>query len=113
MENKDYIFVYGLFRDQAKKMLGEVEYIGRDYIPGKLYFVNEFYPGYKPGKLGKVYGDVFIFNPDILGSLDDYEGDEYARKRVITGMGNDCWVYEYNGNVSNFVQIKAGDWHLR
>jgi gamma-glutamylcyclotransferase (GGCT)/AIG2-like uncharacterized protein YtfP len=113
MENRDYIFVYGLFRDQAKKMLGDAEYVSRDYIKGKLYYVNEFYPGYKPGKVGKVYGDVFIIDNNLLNSLDEYEGDEYIRKKVNTGLGHNCWVYEYFGDISNFIEIKAGDWHLR
>ena len=29
MEDKDYIFVYGLFRDQSKRMLGETIYCGK------------------------------------------------------------------------------------
>jgi len=54
----EYLFVYGLFRDSGKKVLGECTYCGKAFIEGKLYRVNEFYPGYVTGKNSKVWGDV-------------------------------------------------------
>jgi len=46
----EYLFVYGLFRDSGKRVLGECVYCGRANINGKLYRVNEFYPGYVSDK---------------------------------------------------------------
>ena len=109
----EYLFTDGLFRDSGKSVLGkEVIYCGKAYIEGRLYKVNEFYPGYVPGK-GKVWGDVYLFNPENLPKMDEYEGDEYIRKKVITSTDINCWVYQYKYDISNFEEIKCGDWMLR
>lgn len=110
---KDYIFVYGLFRDQSKRMLGETIYCGKASISGKLWKVNEFYPGFTSTKEGKVWGDVYLFDPSLLPQMDEYEGDEYKRVKVKTSTDIECWVYEYKWDVSNFDEIKSGDWYLR
>lgn len=110
---KDYIFVYGLFRDQAKNLLGVIEHLGKATVDGKIYKVNEFYPGFIRGKEGKVFGDVYVFKKENLSQLDEYEGDEYNRKRIITSLGIECWIYEYKYDISDFDLIKAGDWMLR
>ena len=45
----EYIFVYGQFRDSGRKLLGaDALFCGRAWIRGKLYKVNDFYPGYIP-----------------------------------------------------------------
>lgn len=111
--NKDYIFVYGLFRDQAKNLLGDAKLILRDTVNGKIWKVNEFYPGFVSGESGKVFGDVFQIDNSVLPDLDEYEGHEYDRKRIITDSGIECWIYEYKYDVSEFLWIKSGDWYLR
>ena len=40
---KEYLFVYGQFRDTAKKLLKEPVFCGKTTIKGKIYKVNEFY----------------------------------------------------------------------
>ena len=110
---KGYIFVYGLFRDQAKNLLGEVKFLGKSTVSGKIYKVNEFYPGFIRGKSGDVYGDVYEFNEVNLPELDEYEGDEYNRNKITTSSGYECWIYEYKHDISGFELIKAGDWMLR
>lgn len=55
----EYLFVYGLFRDSGKNLLGECTYYGKSFINGKLYRVNEFYPGFVFDKKSKVWGDVY------------------------------------------------------
>lgn len=112
MGKKSNIFVYGLFRDQAKGLLGEVKFIGKDSIKGKMYRVNEFYPGFKEGD-GLVYGDVYSFDEDNLPVLDLYEGDEYVREKIVTSLGRTCWVYKFKYNVDDKLIIKGGDWMLR
>lgn len=110
---KDYIFVYGLFRDQAKKLLGDnAKLVSRDSINGKIWKVNEFYPGFIRGE-GKVWGDVFQIDQSVLPDLDEYEGDEYNRIRITTESGIYCWVYEYKHDTSEFIEIRSGDWYLR
>ena len=109
----EYLFVYGLFRDSGKRVLGECTYCGRANINGKLYRVNEFYPGYIPDEKSKVYGDVYLVNPNNFSAMDEYEGDEYFRTKVRTSTDIDCWVYQYKYDVVNFEEIKGGDWMLR
>jgi gamma-glutamylcyclotransferase (GGCT)/AIG2-like uncharacterized protein YtfP len=109
----EYLFVYGLFRDSGKRVLGECTYCGRANINGRIYRVNEFYPGYVTDKKSKVWGDVYLFDPINLPKMDEYEGDEYLRTKVRTSTDIECWVYQYKYDVSNFEEIKGGDWMLR
>ena len=108
----DYIFVYGLFRDQSKRMLGDATFCGKCTVDGKIYKVNEFYPGFVSGD-GKVWGDVYLFDPNLLPQMDEYEGHEYERIRIRTSSDIVCWVYQYKFDVSKFEHIKSGDWYLR
>ena len=109
---KTHLFTYGLFRDQAKLLLGESISCGRSYIKGKMYRVNEFYPGYIDGN-GKVWGEVFLIDSEVLPELDLYEGHEYERIKVKSSSDLECWVYRYKYSVDGFQEIKSGDWHLR
>ncbi len=109
----EYLFVYGLFRDSGKGVLGECTYCGRAFITGKLYRVNEFYPGYVPDKNSKVWGDVYLVNPDNFTEMDEYEGDEYFRTKVRSSTDIECWIYQYKYDVTKFEEIKGGDWMLR
>jgi gamma-glutamylcyclotransferase (GGCT)/AIG2-like uncharacterized protein YtfP len=110
---RDYIFVYGLFRDQAKKLLGETTFCGKASVVGKLYKVNEFYPGFVPDSGGKVWGDIYLFNPELLPQMDEYEGDEYIRTKIMTSSDIECWIYQYQLDTKGFEQIISGDWYLR
>ena len=109
----EYLFVYGLFRDSGKRVLGECTYCGRASINGKLYKVNEFYPGYVIDKKSKVYGDIYLVDPNNFSAMDEYEGDEYIRTKITTENGVECWIYEYKHDISKFTGIKSGDWMLR
>jgi gamma-glutamylcyclotransferase (GGCT)/AIG2-like uncharacterized protein YtfP len=109
----EYLFVYGLFRDSGKRVLGECVYCGRANINGKLYRVNEFYPGYVVNEKSKVYGDIYLVDPNNFSAMDEYEGDEYFRTKVRTSTDIECWVYQYKYDVVNFEEIKGGDWMLR
>jgi gamma-glutamylcyclotransferase (GGCT)/AIG2-like uncharacterized protein YtfP len=111
--NKEYLFVYGMFRDSAKNLLGEVIKCGKANVPGKLYLVNEFYPGFVSGKKGITWGDVYLVDSDIFDNLDEFEGDEYIRKKIRTSTDLECWIYEYKHDISKFKEIKGGDWILR
>jgi gamma-glutamylcyclotransferase (GGCT)/AIG2-like uncharacterized protein YtfP len=109
----EYIFVYGLFRDSGNNLLKDQQYCGKSYIKGRLYRVNEFYPGYVPDPNGKVWGDVYLIDPVLFPILDEYEGTEYIRKQVKTANDLLCWVYEYKYSVEEKKEIISGDWMLR
>jgi gamma-glutamylcyclotransferase (GGCT)/AIG2-like uncharacterized protein YtfP len=110
---KEYIFVYGLFRDSGKNLLSDSTFCGKTYVTGKIYKVNEFYPGFVNNKKSKVWGDVYLIDPEILPKLDEFEGHEYIRTKIRTSTDIECWIYEYKYDVSNFKEIKGGDWMLR
>lgn len=110
---KDYLFVYGLFRDSAKPLLGDYFSCGRASVPGDIYKVNEFYPGYKVGNKSHVWGEVILIDQKVLPKLDEFEGEEFERQRIKTSTDLLCWVYVYRGDCTSFKKIKAGDWLLR
>lgn len=109
----EYLFVYGVFRDVGKTLLKDARFCGKTNIIGKLYQVNNFYPGFIRNGNNKIWGDVYLIDPSIFDDLDEYEGDEYIRTKIKTTSDVDCWVYEWKGDVSEFKEIKGGDWLLR
>ena len=108
----EYLFVYGVFRDSARTLLGETTFCGKTTINGKLFKVNEFYPGYVKGE-GKVIGDVYLIDPIVLDKLDEFEGDEYIRTKTRTSTDVECWVYEYKYDTKGIKEVRSGDWMLR
>ena len=108
----EYLFVYGLFRDSARNLLGEIHKCGKATVNGKIFKVNEFYPGFKEGD-GKVFGDIYLIDPKVFPILDKFEGDEYLRKKIRTSNDLECWIYVYKYDIGKFKQIESGDWYLR
>lgn len=111
--NKEYLFVYGMFRDSARSLLGNIIKCGKSSVKGKLYLVNQFYPGFVSNDKGITWGDVYIIESNLLDKLDEFEGEEYTRRKIITSNDLECWIYEYNQDISKFKEIKSGDWMLR
>lgn len=110
---KEYLFVYGLFRDSAKSLLSDVTFCGKSTVNGGLYRVNEFYPGFVSGNNGKVIGDVYLVDSSVFDKLDEFEGEEYNRRKIKTSSDIECWIYEYKYDISGFARISGGDWMLR
>ena len=119
----EYIFVYGVFRDVNSSLLEDSIYCDDGFIYGELYQVNEFYPGFIRSDcykkcihncdLCRVFGKIYLIDKNILPKLDEFEGDEYERKKIWTSIGVEAWIYEYKYDVSKFKRIKNGDWILR
>jgi gamma-glutamylcyclotransferase (GGCT)/AIG2-like uncharacterized protein YtfP len=107
-----YLFAYGMFRDAARDLLGDIKKCERTTINGKMYWVNSFYPGVVLGE-GLIYGDLYLINSERLSDLDEFEGDEYLRRKIHTTSGKECWVYEYILPITGFKQITSGDWFTR
>ena len=111
---REHIFVYGVFRDNSKKLLGDCCFCGKASVNGKLYRVDDFYPGFvETNDKSKVWGDVYLIDSSILPDLDHFEGDEYFRRKIKTSTDIECWIYEYKNDISGFKEIKGGDWILR
>jgi gamma-glutamylcyclotransferase (GGCT)/AIG2-like uncharacterized protein YtfP len=110
----EFIFTYGLFRDQSNHLLGkDAKFIVTSFVKGTLYRVSEFYPGYVKDGDNKVYGDIYRINSSVLSILDEYEGCEYTRIKIMTDAGIECWIYEYTCEIGESKVIEKGDWHLR
>jgi gamma-glutamylcyclotransferase (GGCT)/AIG2-like uncharacterized protein YtfP len=116
----EYLFVYGVFRDAGNSLLrsnNSLEnaiFCDKAFVFGRIYGVNDFYPGYvRISCDNRVYGDVYLVDPSVFTELDEFEGDEYERKKIWTSIGEECWIYEYKYDVSQFKEIIGGDWILR
>ena len=110
----EYLFIYGIFRDVASKFLAKSYFCDPAYIIGEMYKVNEFYPGYVSKSCdNKVFGEVYLIDESILPELDEYEGEEYTRKKIWTSLGFEAWVYEYNFDITSFEKVESNDWLLR
>jgi gamma-glutamylcyclotransferase (GGCT)/AIG2-like uncharacterized protein YtfP len=115
----EYIFVYGVFRDAGKILIDNSIHCGEAFVFGNMYMVDEFYPGFIRSSNGhKIRGDVYLLEKSLFESLDEYEGDDYNRVKIWAMVNNypspiHCWIYEYNKDISNFKEIKSGDWLLR
>lgn len=101
------------------------EYFADGYMQGKLYEING-YPGAieSDNPADKVYGELYriIVRDFVLLQLDEYEEctdkypvpHEYNRKKLPIFLANEdsviAWVYVFNHNVANFMEIESGDY---
>jgi len=112
--NLEYIFIYGVFRDYGISLLNSAVFCDMAYIYGRMYAVNEFYPGYVFEDCdNKIYGEVYLIDSSIFPSLDEFEGEEYIRRKIWTSIGEECWIYEYKYDTQQYIEISSGDWLLR
>ena len=113
----ELLFVYGTLRRGASRggqpnpyairLENEAIWLGAAKAPGRLYQVNPDYPGMapplQPGEW--VPGEVWQFNSaELWQSLDDYEGEEYARVlstiTLADGTHREAWVYLYASRIT-------------
>lgn len=97
----EYLFVYGtLLERDVRKLVFTRELDGRkDLLSGYRIHRNKvsgLYPSVEATGQDKdqVNGEVFVVNTEDLKRADQYEGDAYARKRVILASGTEAWVYQ-------------------
>ena len=113
-----YLFIYGAFRDTSNDLLGGAIFCDKAFVFGRIYQVNEFYPGYIRDCCNKVYGDIYLVDESIFDILDEYEGDEYELKKVYasrmdSSIIEEVSIYEYKYGIDGFKEIVGGDWILR
>jgi len=100
------VFVYGTLTSVNGNYMREMDAEGP--YPGVLhgyylYQVTPFYPGVVPGEGGRVWGELYYVNPEVLKKLDDYEDVPhlYLRKEVevelLDGRKIRAWCYIWNG----------------
>jgi gamma-glutamylcyclotransferase (GGCT)/AIG2-like uncharacterized protein YtfP len=126
----EFIFVYGTLRKETATSMYHVlarhcEYFSEGYMHGKLYEVNG-YPGAveSENQDDKIYGELYRIGNSglVFPLLDEYEEctdkypepHEYIRKKLtisLSGVGSiAAWVYVFNHDISNLMQIESGDY---
>lgn len=122
----DLLFVYGTLRigsahPMAARLAGEAAYLGPATVGGSLYRVAD-YPGFVPGRTGRVLGDLFrlVDAQATLAWVDAYEEitsdfpapREYRRERMTVESGGGAamaWVYAYARDPAGLPRIAGGD----
>ncbi|PFA70705.1 gamma-glutamylcyclotransferase [Bacillus sp. AFS015802] len=119
-----YVFVYGTLRrhESNHTLLKEASLVREQaWADGVLYETNRGFPALKEGN-GKVYGELYKINPDILARVDELEdfleGREdnlYIRKlkQVTTDTGvQEAFVYYSENEALLQEEIPSGDWKV-
>jgi len=113
--------VYGTLRpgsknEQAARLAKTARHMGAATISGRLYRVAH-YPALAPARSNEdqVRGDVFEgVTAELLQSLDDYEGSEYARQLAQVTMEDGsslvAFFYLYVLPTDQLEWIRSGDW---
>lgn len=93
--SKENLFVYGSLKYKpARDLLGDCVFVQRSSVKGKLFLVENQYPGYVPGR-GLVFGEIYAVENGQFDQIDEYEGDLYLRRKIMTTSQIECWIYEY------------------
>lgn len=99
-----------------QQMSEELIFVGVGKIEATLYDLGNYPGAIKSEAAHQITGDVFEVKSSekVFALLDDYEGDEYRREKVIvtlaTGCETDAWIYWYIGNVKEEQRIKNNDY---
>ena len=102
-ERAPLLFVYGtLMRGEpAHRMLtGRATFVDDGHLGGTLLHLDR-HPGLVDGP-GRVWGEVWrLVTPELLQTLDEYEGYNFERCRATATLASGrrvrVWVYRYDG----------------
>lgn len=121
------LFVYGTLRRSRNRhrhpLLRKARFLQHASIVGELYDLGE-YPGvYRHAHgHGHVFGELYELPADETGkpldALDEYEGAEFERRRVLVtlsgGRRRFAWVYLLRKRPSQSARpIRSGRYHAR
>ncbi|MFS0635422.1 gamma-glutamylcyclotransferase [Mesobacillus foraminis] len=127
MEEKCYVFVYGTLRMGQRNqhvLQNSVRGAAQCYTNGELYDSPYGYPFLKEDETGRVYGELYEADQELLIKLDDFEGyrgpgknNHYNRtiKTVTTDIGTvQAFVYVLpeDGDRYKLQYIEGGDWSV-
>lgn len=112
-----HIFVYGsLKRGFSKHQLMEgSELICRTRTREYFAMIDlHYFPGVlRDSQVSPIYGEVYDINSELLGKLDDYEGDWYYREHVELESGFIAWMYflrKVPCSMEKYATVTEGVW---
>jgi len=97
---KQKLFIYGTLKEPKveRKVIGRVLKLQPDVLPGfkkaKAKLKSGIYFVISPNKKYSVSGFVISVTPQELKQIDDYEGRDYKRVKVMLASGQKVWVYK-------------------
>ena len=114
----DRVFVYGTlspgdvaWHRVAPHVTGAPE---ASRLPGTLYDTGLGYPALHPDAAGPgVPGWTLTLRSPAaaLAGLDEYEGEDYERIRVVDSTGRLCWTYVWTAGTDGMAPL-AGGWRV-
>ena len=110
MNNK--LFIYGTLMDSKiqKNVIGRIVNgipdTLREYEKSEIEIEGEKYPIIIKNKNGIVEGLLIEMNDEELKNIDEYEGNEYKRIKVILKSGIIAWVYIKNKKPAIIGELK-------
>ncbi|MDP3850938.1 MAG: gamma-glutamylcyclotransferase family protein [Luteolibacter sp.] len=110
------VFVYGTLRCGGSnhfRMAG-ADYLAAGTVRGRLYGID-WYPGLVLDEAAaETTGEVYQVSPELMESLDDFEGNEYRPVRAMVTLSDatplSAWVWEWLGPCDESQRIVSGDW---
>jgi gamma-glutamylcyclotransferase (GGCT)/AIG2-like uncharacterized protein YtfP len=105
----DRLFVYGTLRP-GDTAWHRIEPPVPTRLPGTLYDTGLGYPALTLDSAGTVPGWTIQLRAPAtaLAELDEYEGVEYMRVRVVDSTGLSCWTYLWTAPVAGMVRLAHG-----
>lgn len=113
------VFVYGTLRQDGSNAwrMGKAEFVDFATTLGRLYRVD-WYPGaiFDQTTGTTIIGELYTVPDDTLRQLDDFEGHEYERIRIVvstrTKQQFECWAWQYRLSTECLTKIPSGDWFV-
>ncbi|GAA5126334.1 gamma-glutamylcyclotransferase family protein [Pseudonocardia adelaidensis] len=108
------LFVYGLLQPGGPSWSLVAPYCAgeprRAGVHGAVYDTGSGYPALRRGAGGRAPGWLVpVRDPAaLLPVLDEYEGSEYRRERVVTTGGTVCWAYVWAAPSDGLRPLPAG-----
>jgi gamma-glutamylcyclotransferase (GGCT)/AIG2-like uncharacterized protein YtfP len=108
------LFVYGLLQPGGPSWSLVAPHAADDprraSVDGAVYDTGFGYPALRRGTGGRAPGWlVRVRDPAaLLPALDEYEGSQYRRERVVAADGTVCWSYVWAAPFDGFRPLPAG-----
>jgi gamma-glutamylcyclotransferase (GGCT)/AIG2-like uncharacterized protein YtfP len=110
------LFVYGTLVPGGHywdQVAAAVQQHRRAHVRGRLYDTGRGYPAAVFDDDGPEIAGVVLTladPPGALARLDEFEGEEYIRREVVTTDGDVVWSYEWQAGIGTFSLVASGVW---